>query len=719
MEVARCRVLDVSYKSFSASERSTLCYIMDIICKAAKTNRRPHLRRARTLKDPNESPFAPGPTESEKPRRRSTNSKGDWTCESDSYRYPIEESPKDPWERCYDVLDKSDDELCKDLKDEISYLLVVASLFLGIVTAFTIESFKWLRTDQEQAATNLLNQVVTLLNDTTKQGTAPGFPPFQPENWEIVVNQLWFLSMTLSLSAVVVGTLCLQWLAAFRRTHVKHMPHEDALALRQLRYEGLIGWGVPRVPAILLLTVQGALVLFAIGLLYLLWNVNQHVALPVAIVSGVSVALLTLTSLMPLLQSFMGWLLPKTLIVTQCPYKSPISWVTHRAFVLLALLFSLPLRWLPHFGKRVAEWQHQQLSLLTDYVWEKYDELWRKRRECFQSARMGTQKYSYYLVHGLASAMETLVFQPSAVHIIHTCLQEFHGTQEEVEAFEELFAKNFNEAEAVLLRSDYTTQAALAPIHMDRLRRDFLNSQALQHFVVHNKKLRRILLPHRVELYIRIKNSSQLLETLPHNPPNIQIPRRTKGYVGASMECPIQFLKDAQSLVHALKIQFLKCADQLIGTEHFQDEDAMGAIHVVLASQDDHSASGAQDDDDEDEEPSVEHRFKRVLTLLDARLSEPPQDDRSSIGHASSAGLSSTQGTVRLPSPIDHRDLFRSVLGKLNTYHPHVLEQVSPGTVPQTGGDYIDWTEKYTSQEQGEALLGVTVEKPPPVGSNQ
>ncbi|KAJ3561889.1 hypothetical protein NP233_g9917 [Leucocoprinus birnbaumii] len=223
--------------------------------------------------------------------KRSSYSRADWTCEREPYRYPIDESPKDPWERCYDVVDKSDEELCKDLKDEISYLLVVASLFLGIVTAFTMESMKWIHLDQGDATNQLLNQVVVLLNDTSKQGTATGVSSTAsvPEDYAIIVSQLWFLSMTLSLSAVVVGTLCLQWLSAFRRTDIKYMPHEEALALRQLRFEGLIWWHVPRVPAILLLTVQGALVLFAIGLLYLLWNINRRVALPVAIVSGIAV----------------------------------------------------------------------------------------------------------------------------------------------------------------------------------------------------------------------------------------------------------------------------------------------------------------------------------------------------------------------------------------------------------------------------------------------
>ncbi len=390
-----------------------------------------------------------------------------------------------------------------------------ASLFLAIVTAFTIESLKWIQVDQEEATVNRLDEVIRLLSDPSTRPAAQPRPNFEPNDKFIVVNQLWFLSMTLSLCSVIVGTLCIQWLSAFRRTDVKHKPHDDALALRQLRYEGLIGWGVPRVPAILLLTVQGALVLFAVGLLYLLWAVNRRVAIPVVTVSVVSAFLLALTTLMPLLQSVIGWVVPPTLAVPQCPYKSPISWAVHRFFVLLAVICSLPF-WM----KKVTIWRQQQIKLLTDYLWQEYDELWRRQRESW-GPQKGAQGYSYYLVRGLAFAMERLVFQPNAVHIVHGCLQDFHGTSAEVETFEKLFSTDFPKVEEDLLKATFSPSVTTdhddsvknptpsTPTNLDNLRRDFLNAHALQHFVAHNQKLHRILLPHRIELYIRIKNSSR------------------------------------------------------------------------------------------------------------------------------------------------------------------------------------------------------------------
>jgi hypothetical protein len=432
---------------------------------------------------------------------------------------------------------------------------------LGIVTAFAIQSFTWLRANE----VSLLKQLVLAGNNSTTSESGDGSDTSVsgPLHFEVVVNQFWFLSMILSLAAVVAGTLCLQWLSAFRCTDVKHLRHDDALALRQLRHEGFIAWGVPRVPAILLLTVQASLVLFAIGLLYLLWHINRAVALPVAIVSGMSVALLAMTTFAPLLQSILGWIFPKTMAAPQCPYKSPISWLFHRAAVLLAVTCTLPLICLPYFENKLSGWHQDQCKLLTDYLWRRFDELWRKQRELrgpqsevkqADSESTGPKAkvpYSYYLVKGLASAMESLVFKPSAVAILHTCLQEFHGTSVEIETFETLYEKDFTKAEELLLRDSTTESGKGESSSIRSLRKDFLNAQALQHFVKNNRNLHRILLPHRTELYIRIKNSARAL-----TPPQVYNPELSEDqkrdskhdYIGVSVECPVHNLRDAQHL---------------------------------------------------------------------------------------------------------------------------------------------------------------------------
>ncbi|EKM77038.1 hypothetical protein AGABI1DRAFT_108413 [Agaricus bisporus var. burnettii JB137-S8] len=571
---------------------------------------------------------------------------GGWTCENEFYRFPINESPKDPWERCYEVVDKADEELYKELKDEISGLLIVASLFLGIVTAFSTMSFGWLRVDDKKVSAALLGDIVKLLNDTDARGTVPPRSvttfEFNPRHSEVVVNQMWFLSMTLSLSAVMVGTLCLQWLSTFRRKELKQRAYDDALALRQLRFEGLLGWGVPYVPGFLLLTVQGAFVLFATGLMYLLWSVNKQVAIPVVIVGGVVALLLIITTVMPLLQSVIGWMFPSTLIIPQCPYKSPISWVLHRGCVLLSIVVTLPFSLLPRFGK-VLKWRSQQVKLLTDYTWQLFDDVWRGQRERWgpQTSKTGSRKYSYYLVHGLASAMEILVFQPNAVHIIHTCLQGFHGTSAEEETFEHLFGKSTSVVKQALSEYkaivsgvvDEKSQPRLSVSYKENLRRDFLNAHALQHFVTHNPKLHRALLPHRVELYIRIKNSSRHLGTLKGLGGNY-LTSAEKQYIGTSIKCPIRDTRDADALSAVFRVelryQFLKFADWFLDTDWCDELDVCGVESVLNAVKKMRIVSGADVD-----EPPLEESMKKVLKLVDKHFTEISHHRRlSSAGTA-------------------------------------------------------------------------------------
>jgi hypothetical protein len=48
----------------------------------------------------------------------------EWTSEH-PYRYFNQGTPEDAWEKCNEVLEKYDENLCKDLKEEISFLMVV------------------------------------------------------------------------------------------------------------------------------------------------------------------------------------------------------------------------------------------------------------------------------------------------------------------------------------------------------------------------------------------------------------------------------------------------------------------------------------------------------------------------------------------------------------------------------------------------------------------
>jgi hypothetical protein len=65
-----------------------------------------------------------------------------------------------------------------------------------------------------------------------------------------------------------------------------------------------------------------------------------------------------------------------------------------------------------------------------------------------------TNRYSYYLLHGLTSVLETLGSHPTATYIVHTCLQEFKGDSmgnEELDTLGGLFTAGFTKLECRLL----------------------------------------------------------------------------------------------------------------------------------------------------------------------------------------------------------------------------------------------------------------------------
>lgn len=202
-----------------------------------------------------------------------------------------------------------------------------AGLFSAAVTAFTIESYKWLQQDPQETSAHLLAFIALQLGNSS----APGLPIFssispQPtaiSTSEVRINVLWFLSLTLSLTTVLVGILCLQWLREYRRDAA--LPHKDAVALRQMRYEGLLQWHVPEILSTLPLLLQLSLILFFGGLLDLLWSLNSLVASCVSVVVGLVMLFLAATTILPALQQAL--IRDRHLRVGQCPYKSPQSWL--------------------------------------------------------------------------------------------------------------------------------------------------------------------------------------------------------------------------------------------------------------------------------------------------------------------------------------------------------------------------------------------------------
>jgi len=417
-------------------------------------------------------------------------------------------------------------------------------LLLGVVTSFAIEALDWLRDDPNMT---LLQDIVGLLNQTAPIGVQIDPHLGDLKHYELRVNQLWLLSMVLSLSAVIFGTLCLQWLSAFRHADDKYKAGPDTLALRQVRYEGLWAWGVPHIPALLIVTVQAALVFFIVGLLYLLWNVNKHAAIPVAIVSGISTFAVAWTMLLPVILSVVCYVRPslgKT--ICQCPYKNPWTWITHRSFTLLAIMVSFLFTLTPSsIHNWMSRWRQKAIKLLMDFRWLEYDEMWRQRRD--PGAEGGL--CSYYLLNGLGAVVDTLGAHTGTGLFLEKCLQDlrFHESHADMQAVKKSFqGLKFASAERLVLESGNRVGSEGKGAELAQLRKDFLTALILEQLVTRSRPLKQSLLHFRVKLYIRLKASVHQ-SGLFHNITG-EAGLKDDDYIGRLIECPIEYAGDAESL---------------------------------------------------------------------------------------------------------------------------------------------------------------------------
>ncbi|KAE9393214.1 hypothetical protein BT96DRAFT_229789 [Gymnopus androsaceus JB14] len=255
----------------------------------------------------------------------------------------------DPWTECLNSVRTYDDEKCKGWREDIDTLLVFAGLFSATVTAFATESYQWLQQDTDSAIFAQLVYISERLNGSTSP--APAVSAFTPAPVSIRINVFWFLSLTISLAAVLVGILCKQWLREYQKDP-SVCPHL-ALELRQMRYESLQKWGVPEILSALPLLLQLALVLFFAGMLDLLWSLNPVVAGLVTAVVGLSMFIVVATSVLPSCYILMKQRQSVNAIFP-CPYKSPQSWLFHRLILSISSLASRNRLSMPHYSDWVS-----------------------------------------------------------------------------------------------------------------------------------------------------------------------------------------------------------------------------------------------------------------------------------------------------------------------------------------------------------------------------
>lgn len=173
---------------------------------------------------------------------------------------------------------------------------------------------------------NILAQIARSMNVSDSNGVISGHingnnvptVPFKPTRLSSRVNTLWFTALGLSITSSMMTMLAKQWLYEYSvemtGTSSRGSRHrlEAQAQLRQYRYEGMVNWHVTEIIACLPLMLHLSVLLFAVGLILLLWHLDHNSAAVITLLSAMTFVAYMITTILP---SFF----------TECPYKTPLS----------------------------------------------------------------------------------------------------------------------------------------------------------------------------------------------------------------------------------------------------------------------------------------------------------------------------------------------------------------------------------------------------------
>lgn len=239
-----------------------------------------------------------------------------------------------------------------------------AGLFSAVLTAFVVETYSLLQPDETGTTNQLLAYTLALrphnffpppaLNATiTALLEAPAFSPATCARW---INTLFFVSLVFSLSAALFGILAKQWLREYMHWNSALAAPRDNIMVRQIRIAAWEDWRVPAIISSIPVLLRLAVILFLVGLVILLWTLDNVVAIAVSVATGLSLAAAGAFTFLPI-------------IFARCPYKSPTARASFRLFHLLRsathrILSYLPGRHSPPVddGASYSSWRSRDLS---------------------------------------------------------------------------------------------------------------------------------------------------------------------------------------------------------------------------------------------------------------------------------------------------------------------------------------------------------------------
>ncbi|CAE6481007.1 unnamed protein product [Rhizoctonia solani] len=183
------------------------------------------------------------------------------------------------WKVYVDETDRWDAELVDGWNKSLDVILVFAALFSAISTTFLIESSSRLRVDPTDTSTETLLIISRTLLAISNNTWAPDLDnpfnvnpegtTFKPSNSTIIINAMWYLSLSLSVATSFLAMLAKDWCHSFMAGRTGH-PCIQARR-RQQKWNMIKHWKMREIIRILPSLIHLSLFLFAIGLYIDVW----------------------------------------------------------------------------------------------------------------------------------------------------------------------------------------------------------------------------------------------------------------------------------------------------------------------------------------------------------------------------------------------------------------------------------------------------------------
>ncbi|KAF9782745.1 hypothetical protein BJ322DRAFT_168803 [Thelephora terrestris] len=243
---------------------------------------------------------------------------------------PVNTDPTtDFWTVYKKVADEHDNDLLNKYAGDLDTSLLFAGLFSAVATTFIVQIIPSLQANPADLTNSLLLRILQH-NDSFGSGVDPLAPILNVSPSALVAQSILFASLSVTLFVAFIAVLGKQWILYYTRASTWGSI-VDRGKERQVKFVGLQKWGLHFIMESLPVLLQFSLLLFGVGLIVYLWEIDVHASEVILAVTFIGCA-------------FYACIAVFATIWSDCPFQTPLS-----------MLLPKVLPWLKETASRVGK----------------------------------------------------------------------------------------------------------------------------------------------------------------------------------------------------------------------------------------------------------------------------------------------------------------------------------------------------------------------------